>query len=177
MATYGQLTADRRLAFGCRGGYVYGGKPVSDFNPENPEFRKVEQELLRFFPALEGVAFSHAWGGSMGVSRKLRPTIGFNRARRMGWAGGYFGEGVNASHLAGRTLADLALGRDTERSRALWVNHASEADLHKARWEPEPLRWLGVATGRNLMGVTDSAERRHSALAPALLGAMQRLFP
>jgi glycine/D-amino acid oxidase-like deaminating enzyme len=177
VATYGQLTADRRLAFGCRGGYVYGGKPVSDFSPANPEFRKVEQELLRFFPALEGVGFSHAWGGSMGVSRRLRPAIGFDSGQRLGWAGGYFGEGVNASHLAGRTLADLALGRDTERSRALWVNNGKEADLYKARWEPEPLRWMGVASGRSLMGITDSAERRDSALAPALLRTMQFLFP
>jgi hypothetical protein len=59
----------------------------------------------------------------------------------------------------------------------LWVNQAGEARLEQGLWEPEPLRWLGVATGRSLMGLTDAAERRHSVLAPLLLGVMQRLFP
>ena len=55
----------------------------------------------------------------------------------MGWAGGYVGVGVSTSNLAGRTLADLVLGRDTALTRLPWVNHRVR------RWEPEPLRWLG----------------------------------
>jgi glycine/D-amino acid oxidase-like deaminating enzyme len=40
----------------------------------------------------------------------------------IGWAGGYVGVGVSTSNLAGRTLADLALGRDTDLAHLPWVN-------------------------------------------------------
>ena len=75
------------------------------------------------------------------------------------------------------TLADLLLDRDTERSRAWWVNRPDESELDRALWVPEPLRWLGVATGRRLIGVVDAAERRDSPLAPAALKLMEWLFP
>jgi glycine/D-amino acid oxidase-like deaminating enzyme len=48
------------------------------------------------------------------------------------------GDGVAATNLAGRTLADLILGRRTEITRPPWVNHRSR------HWEPEPMRWLGI---------------------------------
>jgi hypothetical protein len=45
---------------------------------------------------------------------------------------------VTATNLAGRTLRDRVLGRETELTRLPWVGR------HVRRWEPEPLRWLGV---------------------------------
>ena len=66
---------------------------------------------------------------------------GFDRATGMAWAGGYVGDGVSTTNLAGRTLADLILGRDTDITRLPWVGHVSP------RWEPEPLRWLGINAG------------------------------
>ena len=54
------------------------------------------------------------------------------------------GDGVSTTNLAGRTIADLVLGHDTDLARLPWVGHASP------RWEPEPLRWLGVNAGRAL---------------------------
>ena len=72
----------------------------------------------------------------------------------MASAGGYVGDGVAASNLAGRTLADLILRRDTELTRLPWVGHVSR------RWEPEPLRWLGINATRWLASSTDSAHAR-----------------
>ncbi|RON13232.1 hypothetical protein BK662_23820 [Pseudomonas frederiksbergensis] len=57
-------------------------------------------------------------------------------------SGGYGGEGVGASNLGGRTLADLILQRDTELVRQPWVIPQGGLDMLKA-WEPEPCRWLG----------------------------------
>jgi len=156
VVTYGQLTADRRFAFGCRGVYFYESGIKARFDPADPAFDRVRETLLRFFPELQGVRFTHAWGGALGVSRSLRPSVCFDARRRFGWAGGYFGNGVAACHLAGRTLADLVVGRESERTRTPWVNPPEAARL----WEPEPLRWLGFSATRSLMELADRAEYR-----------------
>ena len=59
---------------------------------------------------------------------------------------------MSTTNLAGRTLADLVLGRDTDLVRLPWVGHRSP------RWEPEPLRWLGVNLSRKLVESIDRAE-------------------
>ena len=159
--TYGQRTADNRIAFGCRGTYLFGSSVRSRFPPDDPAFDVVRNTLIRLFPALRDVRFTHAWGGALGVSRSLRPTVWFDAVRRLGWAGGYFGNGVAAAHLAGRTLADLLTGRDTERVHTPWVATGGAV----RRWEPEPLRWLGVAVTRHSMRMADRAEYRGSRTA------------
>ena len=72
----------------------------------------------------------------------------------LGWAGGYVGDGVSTTNLAGRTLADLVLGKDTEITRLPWVGHRSPA------WETEPLRWLGANAGLHAMSLADRVETR-----------------
>lgn len=161
IVTYGQRTADGRIAFGCRGIYRYGSGIRRRFDAADPEFDIVRNTLLRFFPALAGIRFTQAWGGALGVTRDLRPAISFDAASGFGRAGGYFGNGVGASQLAGRTLADLLLARDTERVHTPWVNNGA----WNRRWEPEPLRWLGFQSARALMQAADRAEARQSRLA------------
>jgi glycine/D-amino acid oxidase-like deaminating enzyme len=172
IVTYGQLTADKRIAFGCRGSYLYGGK-IQHFDQADPEFDITRETLIRFFPALEGIRFTHAWGGAMGVSRSLRPFVTLDRPRGLAWAGGYFGNGVGAANLAGRTLADLLLDRDSERLHTPWVNPATARRV----WEPEPLRWLGVSTRKQLMQMADRAEYSGSGLAPVINKTLNTLFP
>jgi len=172
MVTYGHLTADNRIAFGCRGTYFYNSA-IREFGSDDPDFNRVRSTFLRFFPGLRGVTFTHAWGGCMGVSRTLRPSVHFDRRTRQGWAGGYFGNGVGATHLAARTLADLVLDRDTDRVNTPWVNPPDSP----RRWEPEPLRWLGIRTRAWLMQKSDNAEYRGSALAPAIVKTLETVFP
>ena len=80
-------------------------------------------------------------------------SVGLDPDTRLGWAGGYVGDGVSTTNLAGRTLRDLVLGRDTELTRLPWVGHRSP------QWEPEPLRWLGVNAGLRAMTWADAEER------------------
>jgi glycine/D-amino acid oxidase-like deaminating enzyme len=155
LVTYGQRTADNRIAFGCRGSYRYGSA-MRAFAGDEPEFDVVRNTLLRFFPALRGVRFTHAWGGALGVARSLQPAVCFDKGRRLGWAGGYFGNGVAAAHLAGQTLADLVTGHDTERVHTPWVTTGETL----RRWEPEPLRWLGFGLTRQVLHMADRAEYR-----------------
>ena len=82
-------------------------------------------------------------------------TVGLDPATGLGWAGGYVGVGVSTSNLAGQTLADLALGRDSTLTRLPWVNRQVR------KWEPEPLRWMGVHAMYGLYGAADFRETVH----------------
>ena len=94
------------------------------------------------------------WGGPLGIARDWWATVGLDPATGIGWTGGYVGDGVGTSNLGGRTLADLVLGRTSDLTTLPWVNRRSR------RWEPEPLRWLGVNAGLTAMGVADPEEAR-----------------
>ena len=158
LANYGQLTFDGRIAFGNRGRYGWGSRIETTFADSDPLFAEAQLALGTLFPALKDKTISHFWGGPMGVPRNLQPAVVFDAVAGHGWAGGYFGDGVAASNLAGRTLADLVLKRDTERSRALWVNPPGLSALPQRAWEPEPLRWLAISARYRIMGWADAAE-------------------
>jgi hypothetical protein len=81
---------------------------------------------------------AHGWCGVLAVPRDWEATVDFDQATGLGWAGGYVGHGVTATNLAGRTLTDLVLKRESALTRLPWVGHKSKS------WEPEPLRWIGV---------------------------------
>ncbi len=152
MVTYGQRTADDRLAFGARGLYYYGSRVRDVFAPDDPIFVTVKRILDSMFPVLRDYSVSHRWGGALGITRNWRPSVGLDRASGLGWAGGYVGEGVAASNLAARTLADLVLRRDTDLTTLPLVGPPFPA------WEPEPLRWLGVTGVRRIGESLDAAE-------------------
>ncbi|GIZ11759.1 FAD-binding oxidoreductase [Pseudomonas sp. NCCP-436] len=140
--TYGQRTLDDRLVFGARGGYRFGGRLRSDFNLTQDE-RELRRYLLgELFPQLRDVRLTHAWGGNLGMARRFQPHMLRDCRSRIAMAGGYGGEGVGATNLAGRTLADLILGRDSELLQHPWVITDSPISSLR-RWEPEPCRWLG----------------------------------
>ncbi len=179
--TYGQRTRDNRLVFGARGGYRFGGQLRTDFNLTRDE-RDLRRQLFgELFPMLREVRISHAWGGNLGMARRFRPHMLLDRQNRMALAGGYGGEGVGAANLGGRTLADLILGRDSELVRQPWVSADGRLGA-LARWEPEPLRWLGynaiirsfVHEDRVLANPHSPAWRRR--LAQRLAGFMERFM-
>ena len=154
---YGQRTADGRLAFGGRGApYHFGSRVEPAYDREPAVFDALRSILVELFPSLANVAVTHTWGGPLGVPRDWFASVGLDRATGLGWAGGYVGDGVATSNLAGRTLADLITGHDTELTALPWVNHRSRA------WEPEPLRWLGINGSLAVVQSADAVESRTS---------------
>ncbi len=152
---YGQRTIDGRIAFGGRGApYHYGSAVRASFDAEPGVHALLRETLIELFPALAGVHFTHAWGGPLGIPRDWHSSVGFDRASGLAWAGGYVGDGVATTNLAGRTLADLITGTDSALVHLPWVGHRSP------RWEPEPLRWLGVNAGLWTMKLADRSEAR-----------------
>ena len=140
--TYGQRTADNRLVFGARGGYQFAGKLRHDFDLTTREVELRRYLFSELFPQLKNVRITHAWGGNLGMSRHFKPHMLCDHASGIALSGGYGGEGVGASNLGGRTLADLILQRDTELVRQPWVVPQGRLDTLRT-WEPEPCRWLG----------------------------------
>ncbi|HEV2756099.1 MAG TPA: FAD-dependent oxidoreductase [Actinomycetota bacterium] len=152
---YAQRTADDRIAFGGRGAPYHFGSRVSDrFDREPKVFAELERVLGQLWPGAAHAAITHRWGGVLGVPRDWFSSVSLDRATGLGSAGGYVGDGVSTSNLAGRTLRDLILGRDTALTRLPWVGHRSRS------WEPEPLRWLGTNLALWTMASADRAEAR-----------------
>ena len=155
MVIYGQRTHDGRIAFGGRGApYHFGSTIKSSYNQNQKVFANLRTTLLDLFPQLSNVAITHQWGGPLGIPRDWYSSVTFDKTTGMAAAGGYVGDGVTTSNLAGRTLADLILGNDSALTRLPWVNHQSPA------WEPEPFRWIGVNAGIKAAGFSDASEQR-----------------
>ncbi|MET8503492.1 FAD-dependent oxidoreductase [Streptomyces sp. NPDC004787] len=161
---YAQRTADGRIALGGRGvPYRYGSKTDNDGRTQPRTVDALREILIRFFPQLAGVRIAHAWSGVLGVPRDWCATVTLDRSTGLGWAGGYVGSGVATTNLAARTLRDLVQqdsgqSGPTELTALPWVNHRVR------KWEPEPLRWLGVQT---MYAAFRAADRRETAARSA----------
>jgi glycine/D-amino acid oxidase-like deaminating enzyme len=152
---YGQRTADGRLAFGGRGAPYHLGSAIRPAFDQVPAVHEaIRRTLAELFPVLADVPVTHRWGGPIGVPRDWCASVGLDTDTGLAWAGGYVGDGVSTTNLAGRTLADLITGADTELVGLPWVGHQSPP------WEPEPLRWLGLNAGLHAMGFADREENR-----------------
>lgn len=167
---YGQRTADGRMVFGGRGAPYHLGSRIKPSYDQVPKvFDALGRTLGELFPVLHEARITHRWGGPLGIARDWHASVGLENG--LAWAGGYVGDGVSTTNLAGRTLADLITGRDTELTALPWVGHRSR------NWEPEPLRWLGANAGLQAMAWADNAEARSgkpSRLAGLVNGMMGR---
>lgn len=153
MIVYGQPTADGRLAFGGRGAFYHLGSRTSPAHDTNTRVRRhLVTAVAEMFPELDGVGVVAHWGGPIGAARDWMASVGLDRENGMGWAGGYVGDGVTTTYLAGRTLADLVVGEPSPLTTLGWVGHRSP------RWEPEPVRWLGVNAATVLPRLADRYE-------------------
>lgn len=151
---YCQRTREGRITIGGRGiPYRYGSK--TDINGQTQEItkRKLLYDFNRLFPQVaQQVKVDQVWCGVFGVNRDWCTTVGYDPKQRYAWAGGYTGTGVCISNLAGRTLCDLILQRDTELVTFPWIN------MRPPTWEPEPLRWLGISAAYWLYRMADQRE-------------------
>ncbi|MEA2517631.1 MAG: hypothetical protein QOG16_1469 [Actinomycetota bacterium] len=152
---YAQRTADGRIAIGGRGApYHYGSRIEDAFDHDPAVFTLLRQQIVELFPAARDAKITHEWGGCLGVPRDWFSSVGYDRASGRAWAGGYVGDGVSTTNLAGRTLRDLILGVSSELIKLPWVDHRWR------NWEPEPFRWLGVNAGLKAMAQADRVEER-----------------
>jgi len=170
LVIYGQRTASGRIAFGGRGApYHYGSRVEPGFDRVPRVFVALRAVLEDLFPVLREVRITHQWGGPLGVPRDWHCSVGLDRSSGMAWAGGYVGDGVATANLAGRTLAHLITRTDSDLVRLPWVGHQSR------RWEPEPLRWIGINAGLRLPASADAYEARTGRTPRARAWAISQL--
>ena len=159
MLGYGQRTADNRIVWGgLSASYQWkmGIPPSPHFVPRVAH--RLQQRLVDLFPDLHGIRVTHRWGGVLGVPRDLLPGVGYDRTAGLAWGGGYTGQGVAAANAAGRALADLIRGVDSDLVHLPWVGHRSRP------WEPEPRTWLGVHAALTAAHAVDGMDRLRAVL-------------
>lgn len=136
---YYRPTADGRILWG---GYDAVYHPGNGFGPqfENDEdsYRRLATHFLQTFPQLEGVRFSHAWGGAIDTCSRFTAFWGTEAGGKVAYAAGFTGLGVGSSRFAAHVMLDLLSGRDTQRTRLEMVQ------TKPLPFPPEPLRSLGI---------------------------------
>lgn len=168
---YAQRTADDRIAFGGRGApYHFASSIDPAFDREEKVFSELRRTIVGLWPQLSDVRITHRWGGPLGAPRDWFSSVGLERETGLAWAGGYVGDGVSTTNLAGRTLAALITEQQSELTGLPWVGHRSRL------WEPEPLRWIGANLALRAMASADRIEvkkgkpARRAALIGRLIG-------
>jgi glycine/D-amino acid oxidase-like deaminating enzyme len=173
MVHYYRTTNDGRIAFG-QGGHrhVLGGRVDDEFFGYNASAaRRLASDLVRLVPFAGGVELTHAWGGPIDRTADGLPLFGRLPGRaRIVYGGGYSGNGVAPSLIAGKILASSVLGREDE-----WSTSGLNRGV-AARFPPEPIRYLGGFVVRAAVRRKESREddrrpvdpvtRRVAGLAP-----------
>ena len=170
LVIYVQRTADGRIAFGGRGApYKFASRIGSRFD-NNPKIHYlIEKSMREMFPSIDDVAVTHRWGGALGVHRDWFASARVDHSNQLATLGGYVGDGVAFSYVAAKEIAHSITGIPLDHHPLPIVNHVSR------RWEPEPLRYIGINSILRLTERADETEKRtgrKSRIANWLLGKL-----
>ena len=152
---YLSRTEDGRILFGGRGAPYRFGSPIRpEYDRHGPTHEGLKGFVREWFPMLGDIAFTHEWGGPLGMPRDWHPTMAFDPRTGIATARGYIGHGVSTTNLAGRVLTDLITGTPSPLTSLPLVNHRSPS------WEVEPFRWIGVRYAQWAVGRLDATAER-----------------
>ncbi len=154
---YYRLTRDDRILFGGYDAiYHYGSRIDPAHDQRQATFLLLAEHLARTFPALEGIGFSHRWGGVIDTSARFCAFYGRALGGRVGYAAGYTGLGVAATRFAADVVLDLLDCADTERTRLAMVSE------RPVPFPPEPVRWAGVQATKWSLARSDARGGRRN---------------
>ena len=150
---YARLTADNRILWGGYDAvYRYGGPVGPQLDDDEPTFARLSQHFFTVFPQLEGVRFSHRWGGAIDTCSRFSVFFGRALGGRVVYALGYTGLGVAASRFGARVALDLLDGRASEATELAMVRR------RPIPFPPEPLRTAVIQLTRNRLAAADRNE-------------------
>jgi glycine/D-amino acid oxidase-like deaminating enzyme len=154
---YFRNTIDGRILWG---GYdaIYhwnnGFGPHLENKPES--FRRLAEHFFQAFPQLEGVRFTHAWGGAIDTCSRFSPFWGTAHHGKTAYVAGYTGLGVGASRFGALTMLDLLFNKQTERTALKFVR------TKPLPFPPEPLRSIGISLSRWSLEQADRHQGREN---------------
>ncbi|CAM5688105.1 FAD-dependent oxidoreductase OS=Streptomyces alboniger OX=132473 GN=CP975_26180 PE=4 SV=1 [Streptomyces alboniger] len=137
---YFRLSADNRVLWGGYDAiYPFGGKVRAEHDHRPETYAKLAGHFFTCFPQLEGVRFTHAWGGAIDTCTRFSAFFGTAHKGRVAYAAGYTGLGVGATRFGADVMLDLLSGERTERTELEMVR------TKPLPFPPEPFAWTGVA--------------------------------
>jgi glycine/D-amino acid oxidase-like deaminating enzyme len=148
---YYRQTADHRILWGGYDAvYELGGRvtPARDQRPAT--FALLAEHFSATFPQLEGLRFTHRWGGAIDTSSRFSAMWGTALDGRAAYVVGFTGLGVGASRFGARVGLDLLAGADTERTRLEMVRR------RPLPFPPEPARWAAIQITRRALARADA---------------------
>ena len=160
---YYRRTADQRILWGGYDAvYDFGGRvePARDQRPET--FALLASHFFDTFPQLEGLRFSHRWGGAIDTCSRFSALWGAALGGRAVYVVGFTGLGVGASRFGARVGLDLLDGLDTERTRLEMVRR------RPLPFPPEPARWAVIELTRRALARADERAGRRGPWLRAL---------
>ncbi|MGX1886214.1 NAD(P)/FAD-dependent oxidoreductase [Streptomyces sp. NPDC055287] len=136
---YFRLSADNRILWGGYDAiYPFGGRLSAEMDHRPETYLKLAGHFFRCFPQLEGVNFSHAWGGAIDTCSRFSAFFGTAHAGKVAYAAGYTGLGVGSTRFGADVMLDLLAGERTERT---------ELEMVRSKplpFPPEPFAWAGI---------------------------------
>lgn len=142
--------------------YHFGGKVRSEYDYRDETFEKLVAHFYGTFPQLEGVKFSHAWGGAIDSCSRFFSFFDVSHRGRVAYSAGYTGLGVGATRFGAKVMLDLLSGEDTELTRLQLVRKKP------IPFPPEPAAWTGVQVMRNEMVRADRNQGKRSLFLRAM---------
>jgi glycine/D-amino acid oxidase-like deaminating enzyme len=138
---YFRLSADDRILWGGYDAtYHFGSMTAPRFEQDDRVHARLVRNFFEMFPQLEGLRFTHRWGGVIDSCSRFSVTFGTAFDGRLAYSVGYTGLGVGATRFGALTCLDLVDGLDTERTALRMVREKA------LPFPPEPIRWLGIQT-------------------------------
>jgi glycine/D-amino acid oxidase-like deaminating enzyme len=163
---YFRTTRDGRILWGGYDAiYHFASGVKEEYDQRHETFETLSGTFFATFPHLDGLQFSHAWGGVIDTCTRFAAFYGTALDGRVGYALGFTGLGVGATRFAGDVLLDLLSGADTPRTRLEMVRRKP------LPFPPEPLRWVGIEATRRSLARADANDGRENLW----LKAMDRL--
>lgn len=153
---YYRLTRDDRILWGGYDAVYHYGSRIDPALEQSPTHDVLARQFFETFPQLEGLGFSHRWGGVIDTCSRFAPFFGVAERGRVAYALGYTGLGVGASRFGAQVMLDLLAGEETERTSLRMVR---EKPLP---FPPEPLRSVGVNLTRHSLAHADRNEGRRN---------------
>ncbi|HEX3691331.1 MAG TPA: FAD-dependent oxidoreductase [Solirubrobacteraceae bacterium] len=152
---YYRQSADGRILYGGYDAvYRYGGEVGPHRDEDDATFATLSQHFFTTFPQLEGLHFSHRWGGAIDTCTRFSVFFGRAFGGRLAYALGYTGLGVGATRFGARVALDLLDGRSTPSTQLKMVRR------RPVPFPPEPLRSGVIQLTRNRLAAADRNEGR-----------------